>query len=295
MSFELGIRLIITITAIYLIFSSNLEYKIALSALSGLYLIQFMIFYFFEKSKIYSYINLLVDIAFIIIITATTKNPYFSLFIIPFISSFLRNFKSFLYYFLLSLIPIGFGYYVSNFNAFLLVPISLTAVLGYLKLKKEQDIINKYIRELKDEMENLYIKNISFQEKISQYQDIDSVYDTMKKLKENKINLNSWLYGIYEQLNADGVVLFDFKNSRCVNIGTGKCDKELLKYITEELDILEDTPVNDKLNAKKVVSILCELNGNINCVLLFVYSEELNDDFEKFKIIKDYLTLYFLK
>ena len=144
-------------------------------------------------------------------------------------------------------------------------------------------------------MENLYIKDMAFQEKLDKYEDINSIYKTMNKLKENKINLQSWLYGIYEELNADGVVLFDFKNSKCINIGTGKCDKEILKYITEELDILEDTPVNDKLNSEKVVSILCEFNENINCVLLFCYSEDLNDNFEKFKIIKDYLTLYYLK
>ncbi len=295
MIFELGIRIIITITALYLILNSTLEYKIALMALTGIYIIQFMIFYFFEKSKFYNYINLLVDVLFILIISGATKNPYFSLFIIPFISNFLNNFKTFSYYLLFSFLPVGFGYYLSNFNEFLLFPLVFSAILGYLKLKREQDIINKHIKDLKDDMENLYIKNISFQEKIEEYNDINTIYETMKKLKENKINLNSWLYGIYEQLNANGVVLFDFKNSKCINIGTGKCDKELLKYITEELDILEDTPVNEKLNANKVVSILCELNDNINCVLLFVYSEDLNDNFEKFKIIKDYLTLYYLK
>ncbi len=295
MSFEIAIRLIITITAIYLISISDLEYKIALSAFSGIYFLQFMIFYFFEKSRFYNYVNLIVDISFILIISYTTKNPYFTLFVIPFISNFLTSYKTFLYYFTFSVIPIGFGYYISNFNGILILPIFLSAVFGYLRLKSEQDKINRYMRELKDDMENLYIKNIAFQEKLDEYKDLSSVYETMNKLKDNKINLQSWLYGIYEELNADGAIFFDFKNSKCVNIGTGNCDKEILKYITEELDILKDTPVNDKLNAKTVVSILCDLNENINCVLLFCYSEDLSDNFEKFKIIKDYLTLYYLK
>ncbi len=144
-------------------------------------------------------------------------------------------------------------------------------------------------------MENLYIKNIAFQEKIEEYKDISSIYTIMNKLKDKKINIQSWLYGIYEELNTDGIVFFDFKGNKCINIGNGKCDKELLKYITEEIDILEDTPVNEKLGSAKVVSILCEQDGNINCVLLFSYIGDLNDNFEKFKIIKDYLTLYYLK
>jgi len=295
MSFEIAIRFIITITALYLIYNSDLDYKIALSALSGLYIIQFMIFYFFEKNKIYYYINLVVDIAFILIISFTTSSPYFSLFVLPFISNFLNSYKSFLYYLALSFIPIGSGYYISNFSSFLIIPLFFSTILGYLKLKREQDRINRYVKGLKDDMENLYIKNIAFQEKIEEYKDISSIYTIMNKLKDKKINIQSWLYGIYEELNTDGIVFFDFKGNKCINIGNGKCDKELLKYITEEIDVLEDTPVNEKLGSAKVVSILCEQDGNINCVLLFSYIGDLNDNFEKFKIIKDYLTLYYLK
>ncbi len=254
-----------------------------------------MIFYFFEKNKIYYYINLVVDIAFILIISFTTSSPYFSLFVLPFISNFLNSYKSFLYYLALSFIPIGSGYYISNFSSFLIIPLFFSTILGYLKLKREQDRINRYVKGLKDDMENLYIKNIAFQEKIEEYKDISSIYTIMNKLKDKKINIQSWLYGIYEELNTDGIVFFDFKDNKCINIGNGKCDKELLKYITEEIDVLEDTPVNEKLGSAKVVSILCEQDGNINCVLLFSYIGDLNDNFEKFKIIKDYLTLYYLK
>ncbi len=293
MIYEILIRFIIALSVIYVSFSLDLEYKIASSILATIYFFQYLIMLPFQNGKVYRYINFIIDIAFISLYTYLFQNPYFALFVLPFSIDFLRSKIDFNVYLFLSFIPLLIGFYISGFSDILHIFIYSSVFLGIFKMFKITEQSKSYIDSIKEKMENLYIKNLVYQDKLEQKSNLINLIKLSQKLKNKKITLKSWIFGLYDMLNADGILLFDLKKRKCINIGDAECNKDVLKYITDPFEIITDSPINEKLNAKVVVSLTSEINNNLNAVCLFLYDEELTDNEQIFEILKNYLDLYY--
>lgn len=290
--YHILVRLFITTGVTAALYIGNIEYKTALTILSVVYLFLHILINFPEEKDISKYISLTVDVSFLTFMIYMTALPYLAVFILPVFSDFLYNKKDILLYTLLGTIPVGTSLYISNFSEFLFIPLILGGMAGMIKLRQIFIQKERYFRQQKDEMENLYLKNIAYEEKLDQYARLFSVIESLQKLKDGKLFFQGWLYELDEILSADGVAFFDFNERKCISTSGIKCEKEILKYVTDPIQEFKESPVNELLGSEYVVTLLIENNETISGVLIIAYRFKIEKREEIYRIILDYLRCY---
>ncbi|WP_456401743.1 hypothetical protein [Persephonella sp.] len=285
-------RLFITVGVIAAIYVGNIEYKHALSILSLIYLFLHILINYPEEKEISKYISIFIDVSFLTFMIYMTGLPYLAVFILPVFSDFLYSKKDIGIYTILAVIPVGTSLYISNFSDFLFIPLILGGMAGMLKLRQVFIKKEKYFREQKDEMENLYLKNIAYEEKIDQLNRLFSTLESLQKLKDGKLTFQGWLYELNEILSTNGIVFFDFTERKCISAGEIDCNKEILKYITDTIQEFEDSSVNELLNSDYTVSILIENEDSILGILVIAYKFKTEKRDKIYRVILDYLKCY---
>lgn len=289
--YQAGIRLLIVIGIIISLYSGDFDYTPAITLLAIIYFFSYVLI---PKGKNTKYLFLLVDIAFLSIGIYFTGNSYLVLFLVPLFTEFVRESKEIVYFLFSSAIPLYLALYTSNFSD-LSIPLILAAgffgIAGLYLAYKQKD---KYFEELKNDMENMYIKNISFQEKIEQIEKKLRIYNFLETLRERKFPLKLWIYDLNELLGTDGIILFDFEKNKCFSTGNVECNKDILKYIEKPFQKFENTEINHIFNAPYIYSVILDDGKNPVGAMIFISKlKDINPDF--IKIVKEQLTLYFLE
>ncbi|SNZ11053.1 hypothetical protein SAMN06265182_1994 [Persephonella hydrogeniphila] len=282
------LRIFIAISVILSVYTGDIEYSTALSVLSGVYIFAYFLI---PKNPSSKRLFFIFDIFFISISIYLTGYTYLSLLIIPIFAEFVKDTKEIVYFSTLSLIPVFTSLYISNFTELSFIPIIFAGTTGILGLYRTFSDRENYFRELKNEMENLYIKNISYQEMINQQSKILKVYSSLKQMREKKFPLKIWIYDINETLGTDGIMFFDIKNNRCYSTEKINCDKSILNYIDKPVIFFKNHEVNKKLNAPHVVAITVEDKTDVYGIVIIV-SKLKEIDKETVEIIRDNLVLY---
>ncbi|WP_457624138.1 hypothetical protein [Persephonella sp.] len=289
--YQVLVRIFIALSVIISLFSGDIEYSTALTILSVLYIFAFLLTPNNTGSK---YIFLIVDIFFITLAVYLTGYTYLALLVIPLFSEFVMDTRESIYFLILSVIPVMVALYVSNFSEFMFIPVIAAGFAGIAGLYRTFYDRERYFRQLKNEMENLYIKNISFQEFIDREGRYRDIYTSLKEMRKNKHPVKIWIYDINEKLGTDGIIYFDIKNRRCYSTGKAKCTKEILQFIDAPVVEFEDHEVNRLLDADHVTAVTVEDNQQIYGVFVFI-SRLREIDREAIEIVREQLLLYFME
>jgi len=289
--FQLLVRVFIAVAVITSLFAGDIEYSTALVLLSGIYILAFLLT---PKNSTGKYLVLLMDIVFLSIAIYLTGYTSLSILVVPLFAEFVKDIKDIGYFSLLSVVPIAISLYVSGFNDYIFLPIILAGVMGIAGLYKTFADREDYFRQLKNEMENLYIKNISFQEIIDLQGKFNRLYSSLKEMREKKHPIKIWIYDINEKLGTDGIVFFDLQHNRCYSTGKTTCRKELLEYIDEPFMVFKNHPVNSMFDAPYVYVITVEDRDKVYGVFAFV-SKLKEIDPQLIKMVSEQLLLYFLE
>ena len=282
------VRFFIALSVIVSLYTGDLEYNTALTILSLIYIAGYLLI---PKNKNTKYLYFLIDAVFISFAIYLTGYTYLSVLIIPLFSEFVKENRDIIYFLTFSFIPVFTALYTANFSEFSFVPLILGGLVGIYGLNKTFIQKEKYFNDLKNDMENLYIKNISYQEKINQQEKILSVYNSLKKMRKNRFPLKIWIYDINEILGSDGIMFFDLKNNRCYSTEKIQCNKEILKFIDRPFIEFKNHEVNKILNAPYVYAITIENNKDVVGIVVFV--SKLKDiDKDNLELIRDHLVLY---
>ncbi|WP_457642327.1 hypothetical protein [Persephonella sp.] len=290
--YHILIRLFIVAGIIAALYVGNIEYKTALSILSVIYLFLHILINFPEEKNISKYISFIIDISFLSFMIYMTGLPYLAVFILPVFVDFLSDKKDIFLYTIGTFIPTGISLYISNLSEFLFIPLILGGMAGMLKLRQTFKEKERYFREQKDAMENLYLKNIAYEEKIDQYNKILSVLKSLQILKDKELVFQGWLFELNEILSADGIIFFDFKDQKCMSTNDIPCEKEILKFITDNIQEFEESSVNEILKHNYVVSILIGDGEKIYGVLVIAYKFKTEIEKDIYRLIIDYLKCY---
>ncbi|NPA52049.1 MAG: hypothetical protein GXO22_04070 [Aquificae bacterium] len=280
MVFDIGIRILIVLTTLLLIFYEQLDYKIPFLVLTLFYISSIFVLLSFSREKPLKFLIFLVDIIFISTFSYLTSYPEIALFIFPLAINFLENKKNIIQFSIFALIPVLVGIYISGFSEIAFITIYLAFIISFIgfysKLNKEKQTIDK----IKSNMENLYVQNLELQDEITKYKHLQDIYDLTIKLNERKISLQAYLTAVYELTNTKGIVFYDFLGKKCISIGNLECKKDIPKYLTTGFNVLQDTKVNKELLTKYIISFSVENKNNIHGFLLLGYEsldeEELN-------------------
>ncbi|NPA57771.1 MAG: hypothetical protein GXN94_00610 [Aquificae bacterium] len=289
--FQFLVRVFIALAVASSLFMGKIEYSTALALLSGIYILAFLLI---PKNATSRYIILLMDVVFLSLSIYLTGYTYLAFLVVPLFAEFVRDWKDTIYFLLLSAFPVAVALFVSGFNDYTVVPITVAGLLGTAGLYKTFADRERYFRHLKNEMENLYIKNISFQEMVDRLGKLKEVYSSLKKLRKEKLPLKLWIYDINEKLGTDGIVYFDFINHKCYSTGEAVCKKELLQHIDSPFLVFRNHQVNDLMEAPFVYALTVEDRDRVYGILIFV-SKLKEVDQQLLEVVGEQLFLYFIE
>jgi len=286
--FSTTVRIFIALSVILSLYTGDLEYSTALTILSLIYIAGYLLI---PKTKNTKYMYLLIDTIFISFAIYLTGYTYLSVLIIPLFPEFVKENRDIMYFLAVSSIPVFTALYTANFSEFSFIPLIAGGLIGIYGLNQTFIQKEKYFNDLKNDMENLYIKNISYQEKINQQEKILSVYNSLKKMRKNKFPLKMWIYDINEILGSDGIMFFDLKNNKCYATEKVQCNKDILKFIDKSFLEFKNHEVNKILSAPYVYAVTIEDKKDVSGIVVFV--SKLKDiDKDLLELIKDQLVLY---
>lgn len=282
------VRFFVALSVIVSLYTGDLEYSTALTILSLIYISGYLLI---PKNKNTKYLYFVIDVVFISLAVYLTGYTYLSVLIIPLFSEFVKESKDIIYFLTVSFIPVFTALYTANFSEFSFIPLIIGGLIGIYGLNQTFIQKEKYFNDLKNDMENLYIKNISYQEKISQQDKILSVYNSLKKMRKNRFPLKIWIYDINEILGSDGTMFFDLKNNRCYSTEKIQCNKEILNFIDRPFIEFKNHQVNKILNAPYVYTLTIENNKDLTGIVVIVSKlKDINKD--QLEMISDHLILY---
>ncbi len=297
MIYSFIIRAFVVLGVIASLIIENVEYKSALIILSIIYLLLFAIFVITgEGKKNLKYIFYVIDVIFLTFIIYITGLTYLSNFVIPFFAEFIEDKNEYIYYGILSLIPVGLSLFISNFSDYIFIPLILSGLTAIYKVKREFEEKEWYYRKLKSQMEKLYKENINMQEEILQNQEVINLVPALQRMLREDISLKETLYELNEYFKSKGIFFIDFLNHRCISVGNAECHKEALAFVKDEIQVLNSKEIVEILNCQKAYSIVINNKDDLVFGLLFILFDESVKIPEKIiYIIKDYFDFYFTR
>jgi len=288
LNYSVLVRFFIVLGTILTVYFTNIDYGIPLILMSLAYLVLYIIVIEAENRTWIKFLFLGIDMLFISLIIYLTGFHYLSVFIIPLIADFIDSKKDIFIFSLFAIIPITVSLYISNFTDILFIPLIFAGLAGFFKLKGLIDKKEKELKKIREEIEKIYIQNIKYQDKLEENKKIIDTLNLLNDLQEGKLNLKQFIFILKEILSADDIVFFDYLKSKCVSTDRNKCDKSILKYISENPQIFTKSLINEKFDAEYIVSVVLENKKGIIGIIFFIYKLKPRDTKLVYKLISDY-------
>ena len=288
LNYSVLVRFFIVLGTILTVYFANIDYGNPLILASLAYLVLYIIVVEAENRSWIKFLFLGIDMIFISMIIYFTGFHYLSVFIIPLIADFIDSKKDIFIFSLFAIIPITVSLYISNFTDILFIPLIFAGLAGFFKLKGLIDKKEKELKKIREEIEEIYIQNIKYQDKLEENKKIIDTLNLLKDLQEGKLNLKQFIFILKEILSADDIVFFDYLKSKCVSTDRNKCDKSILKYISENPQIFTKSLINEKFDAEYIVSVVLENKKGIIGIIFFIYKLKPRDTKLVYKLISDY-------
>ncbi|NPA53300.1 MAG: hypothetical protein GXO21_01380, partial [Aquificae bacterium] len=211
-------------------------------------------------------------------------------------SEFLEGKDEYIYYGVLSLIPVSISLYLSNFSDYIFLPLIFSGITAIYKVKREFEEKEWYFKKIKSQMDKLYKENLRLQEEILENQLSLVLLPIMQSIIKEEITFKEGLFELNEYFGAKGISFIDFVNHKCIIVGDAECKKETLAFIKDEIQVLTSKEIVDILKCKKAYSIVISNKDDLIYGILFIlFDENINISDRLLRLIKDYLDFYFSK
>lgn len=254
--FQIVIRSLISLSVITTVLFYNFDFKVPFVILSTFYLIQYIVLSPFLKEKILKYVVYLIDYLFLGYVVYITDNVYLSLFFIPFIMNAKNKFdvlvlSSFTIPILLLTV------YKSGVFEFTILYVLTGLILSILEFFKSKNQLEKKYNKVVELSKDLYKDNLLIQDKMDFYSRFYNITNVIKRIRERKIEPKDAVKILYDNLNADGVIVYDRESDRCYYDGNFNCNEELI-----------ETLKNRKVNLDTKYVVIRDL-GHIYLVIVY--------------------------
>jgi hypothetical protein len=210
----------------------------------------------------------------------TTGNIYFSLFFITFIF-FVENLIDLVFMGIYTISIFGVALYLSGFFDFTYIFIILGFWLVLLKYFSDKSLLEKQKEEINSLAKNLYIENLKCNDKSEFYRKFYDLSTAVKMFKSGKLDQEIFIKELYENLNCNGLVLFNINTKEKLKRGLLNFNEEIL----DNFNLIPKTYVNDDLNLKTGCEFIIARQINGYLILIF-YKSAILDDSEILDIIK---------
>jgi hypothetical protein len=210
----------------------------------------------------------------------TTGNIYFSLFFITFIF-FVENLIDLVLMSIYTISIFGIALYLSGFFDFTYIFIILGFWLVLLKYFSDKSLFEKQKEEINSLAKNFYIENLKCNDKSEFYRKFYDLSTAVKMFKSDKLDPEIFIKELYENLNCNGLVLFNINTKE-------KLKRGLLNFnegILDDFNLIPKTYVSDDLNLKTGCEFIIVRQINDYLILIF-YKSAILDDSEILDIIK---------
>ncbi len=209
-------------------------------------------------------------IIYFIYITGNISYLFFIFILAPL---YIENKRYFLFYTLTLIIPVIFAIYIEQYIDYFFIITALSIYSAFLAIHIKLQNYRREIDILKSELVKLTSK-VSFYFEKAKPCDL-SKFDDINMKDEKKL-----LFKLFSLLKVTGIAFFDIQNQKCLTIGDGICNKDLLKYIDEKI-------YSFRFNDKFVVVMPVYKNDELSKVFFFFYDDNaLIDNFNIFYYLK---------
>ncbi|MCX7739277.1 MAG: hypothetical protein N2Z80_07745 [Hydrogenothermaceae bacterium] len=232
-----GVRLLTSLSVITTLLVYNYDFKIPLTVLSLIYILQYMILSPFSKDPTIRYFLYLADFGFISYSAYVTDQVYILLFLFTILAT-LRE-KLDLALFLTTTFALsGFFFYRTGFYDFNLIYLSLALLVVVYMILKEIGSKDKTYQNLLELTKSIYRDNLICSDRMDFYLRYYEITSSLRELKEGSISLDSCVEVLYENLNCDGIFITDRENLNTVCKGKYSCDTNMVNLV-QELEVEE--------------------------------------------------------
>lgn len=277
---QILIRFILALSIIVYVQLYNFDFKTPLTLLSIVYFVGTLILYPLHNHKFLKHLLFLFDILFINYFMYTTGNIYFSLFFITFIF-FVENLIDLVFMTIYTISIFGVALYLSGFFDFTYIFIALGFWLVFFKYFSDKNLFEKQKEEIDSLAKNLYIENLKCNDKSEFYRKFYDLNIAVKMFKSGKLDPEIFIKELYENLNCNGLILFNINTKEKLKRGLLNFNEEIL----DDYNLIPKTYVNDNLNLKAGCEFIIVRQINYYFILIF-YKSAILDDSEILDIIK---------
>jgi hypothetical protein len=205
---QILIRFILALSIIVYVQLYNFDFKTPLTLLSIAYFVGTLVLYPLHNHKFLKHLLFLFDVLLINYFMYTTGNIYFSLFFITFIF-FVENLIDLVFMSIYTISIFGVALYLSGFFDFTYIFIILGFWLVLLKYFSDKSLLEKQKEEINSLAKNLYIENLKCNDKSEFYRKFYDLSTAVKMFKSGKLDQEIFIKELYENLNCNGLVLFN--------------------------------------------------------------------------------------
>ncbi|WP_299239485.1 hypothetical protein [Sulfurihydrogenibium sp.] len=273
-------RFILALSIIVYVQLYNFDFKIPLTLLSIAYFVGMLVLYPLHSHKFLKHLLFLFDVLLINYFMYTTGNIYFSLFFITFIF-FAENLIDLVFMTLYTISIFGVAIYLSGFSDFTYIFITLGFWLILLKYFLDKNLLEKQKEEINNLAKNLYIENLKCNDKSEFYRKFYDLSTAVRMFKSGKLDPEIFIKELYENLNCNGIVLFNINTKEKQKKGLLNFDEAVL----DDFNLAPKTYVNDYLNLRTGYEFIIVRQINDYFILVF-YKSAILDDSEILDIIK---------
>ena len=277
---QILIRFILALSIIVYAQLYNFDFKTPLTLLSIVYFVGTLILYPLHNHKFFKTSFIFIDILLINYFMYTTGNIYFSLFFITFIF-FVENLIDLVFMTIYTISIFGVALYLSGFFDFTYIFIALGFWLVFLKYFSDKNLLEKQKEEIDSLAKNLYIENLKCNDKSEFYRKFYDLSIAVKMFKSGKLDPEIFIKELYENLNCNGLILFNINTKEKLKKGLLNFNEEIL----DDYNLIPKTYVNDNLNLKAGCEFIIVRQINYYFILIF-YKSAILDDSEILDIIK---------
>lgn len=232
-----GVRLLTSLSVITTLLVYNYDFKVPLTVLSLIYILQYMILSLFSKDLIIRYFLYFVDFGFIGYSVYATDQVYILLFLFAILAT-LREKLDLALFSTIAFGLSGFFFYRTGFYDFNLIYLSLALSVVVYTILKEIGSKDKTYQSLLELTKSIYRDNLICSDRMDFYLRYYEITSSLKKLKEGSISLNSCVEVLYKNLNCDGIFITNRENLNTVCKGKYSCDTNMVNLV-QELEVEE--------------------------------------------------------
>lgn len=276
---EYLIRFIIVISILVYVNFYNFDYKIPLSILSFSYFIGSLILFPLRQGDFLKHFLYIIDTSIIVYFTFTTGSIYFSLFWIPFLF-YIKKFHDVILFSIYTFVIFGISFYISNFSDFTLIFLLFSFIVVLVKNYFETKYYKERLSHYNDLAKEIYTENLKCAGKLELYKKFYNIQNAISLFKKGKLDPQIFVNNLFENLNADSVILYNRLLNDFTIKSLHKIDLESINIEQFEDKVYINEYFNSKLGFKYIISK--HFDGYI---LLILYKNAILDEEEILKLI----------